>query len=127
MARTTAIAVLMFLLLPLCLPLDQAKSEASLPACCRGNGKHRCSMMARFRPSNQDQSTGPAVRSANEPCPYGSMLFAPAAPYAIGVPARAASSARPVPYPAVILQAVLQARISEARSHHKRGPPPFLA
>lgn len=124
MVRTTAIAVLFFLLLPLGLPLAPPGAGSPVPVCCRRDGKHRCSVAARLRPSTQDLSTGPALRSATEPCPYRSMLFRPAATDAIGIPARAAFCVRPLEYSEVILQTVLQARISEARSHHKRGPPP---
>lgn len=127
MARTTAIAVLLFLWLPLCLPLAPPKAESSLPACCRRHGKHLCGLAARFRSSIQDQAHGPSVRGATEPCPYCSLLFGPAVGHVIGVPARAASCARPLTCPAAIVQTVLQARISEARSHHERGPPPFSA
>jgi len=127
MRRSVSIALLLMMVAALLAPAAVATVTSPLPACCRGNGKHRCSMMARLRPSNQHQSSGPAVRGTTEPCPYRSMLFAPAPPDAMGVPARAASGVRLVSCPAAVLQTVLQARISEARSHHKRGPPPFLA
>ena len=123
MVRATAVAVLMFLALPLCLPLAQLRSESSLPACCRRNGKHHCASMVRFRSSNQDQPTEPGFRSTTHPCPYRSMLFAPLASHAAAVPPRSSSWTQLVAYPAVIVQTVLQARISEARSHPKRGPP----
>jgi hypothetical protein len=123
MVRTTAIAVLMLLALPLCLPLAQLKTESSLPSCCRRNGQHHCAAMARFRSSNQPQPTEPGFRSATHPCPYRSMLFATVASHGIAVPARSSSWVRLVAYPAVIVHTILQARISEARSHHKRGPP----
>ena len=127
MRRSVSIALLLMILAPLLAPAALASVANPLPACCRGNGKHRCSVMARLRPSNQDQNTGPTVRSATEPCPYRSMLFAPGPADALGAPARAASGVRLVSGPAAILQTILQARTSETHSHHKRGPPPFLA
>lgn len=127
MGRTTAIAVLLFLLLPLCLPLAPTKAESSLPACCRQDGKHRCSVATRFRLSAQGQPARPTARSANEPCPYRSMLFAPAAPDAIGIPVRAVFCKRAVAYSKAILQAVRRSPTPEAHNHPKRGPPPLFA
>jgi hypothetical protein len=127
MVRSTAIAVLLFLLVPLCLPLAPPRDESSLPACCRRDGKHRCGMAWRLQSSTQDQTNGPAVRSAAEPCPYRSALFGPIAPHAMAAPAQKPAYAPPLPYSAAIAQTVLLARISEARSHHKRGPPSFKA
>ena len=127
MARTTAIAVLLFLVLPLCLPLAPPKGESALPACCRRDGKHRCGMGLRLQSSTQDRTEGRAVRSAPEPCPYRSTLSGPVASHAIAGPAQHPAYALPLAYSAAITQTVLLARISEARSHHKRGPPPFKA
>lgn len=127
MVRTTAIAVLLFLVLPLCLPLAPLKGESALPACCRQDGKHRCGMALRLQSSIQDQTEGPAVRSAAEPCPYRLTLSGPTSPSAIAAPAQQPAYAVRLAYSAAIVQAVLRARISEARGHHKRGPPPFKA
>jgi len=125
-SRTTAIALIGFLLPPICLPLAQPDTDASLPACCRRNGKHHCAMMARYERLHRDQSGQPAVRSSAGSCPYRSMLFPPAARHAAGLPAFRDFHARLVSYPAVLLQADLKARISKARSHYKRGPPSFF-
>ena len=126
MVRSTAIAALLFLLLPLGVPLVLTKADSSLPACCRQEGKHRCGVAVRFRQSTQESAGRTAVRSAKETCPYSSMLFGPTVPDGIVVPVNL-SWARSSTFPAGIHQAVLQARISQARSHHKRGPPPVLA
>jgi hypothetical protein len=126
MSRTTAVALIGILLLPMCLSLAQPDSDASLPACCRRDGKHHCAMLARYQRLKQDQSGQPAVRTSAGSCPYRSMLFSPAAPRAAGLPAFRDFHARLVSYPTIVLQAALKARISEARSHYKRGPPSFL-
>jgi hypothetical protein len=126
MLRATASAVIAFLLLPLCLPFVQPDTESSLPACCRGNGKHHCAVMARLRSSEQSQTAGPALRSAKDACPFRSLLFVRAAPHGMGVPAHPTWRTQVVSHPRVILQAVLQARNSEARNHHERSPPSFL-
>ena len=126
MLRATASTVIAFLLLPLWLPFVQPDTESSLPACCRGNGKHHCALMARLRSSVQSQTARAALRSAPDACPFRSLLFVRAAPHGMGVPAHGMWCAQVVSHPRVILQTVLQARHSEARNHHERGPPSFL-
>jgi len=123
MRRPIAIALLLFLALPLCLPLARSTGESALPACCRRDGKHRCGMALRLRSSIQDETNGPAARSAVEPCPYRLALFGPTAPQTMAAPAPQPAYAPPLAYSAALVQTVLLARISEARSHHKRGPP----
>jgi hypothetical protein len=126
MVRATASAVIAFLLLPLSLPLFQPDTESLLPACCRGNGKHHCALMARLRSSEQSQTARPALRGAPAACPFRSLLFVRAAPYGLGVPTHPTWRAQVVSRPRVILSAVLQARNSGARNHHERGPPSLL-
>jgi len=125
MRRSIASALLLFLVLPLSLPLVPPKGESALPACCRRDGKHRCGMALRLGSSTEDQTEGAAVRTAAEPCPYRSALFGPVVSHTIASPALQPSYQTPSAYSAVITQTVLWARISEARSHHKRGPPSF--
>ena len=125
MRRSVASALLLFLALPLSLPLVPAKGESALPACCRRDGKHRCGMALRLRSSIQDQTEGPAVRTVAELCPYRSALFGPVVSHAIASPALQPSYRTPSAYSAASAQTVLLARISQARSHHKRGPPSF--
>jgi len=126
MVRSTAIAALLFLLLPLGVPLFPSKADSSLPACCRQDGKHRCGVAVRFRQSPQEPAGRTAIRSAKETCPYSSILFGPTVPERLVVSAQV-TWVRSSAFPAGIHQTVLQARISQARSHHKRGPPPFPA
>lgn len=126
MPRSTAIATLLLLLLPLCLPLVPPKGESSLPACCGRDGKHRCSVSSRSRAAVQDHAA-PAVQTAGEFCPYRSLPFVPAASNAISLPAQRVSAVRPPEYPEAVLQTVMRARVAEARNHHKRGPPYLLA
>jgi len=127
MRRPAAITLLVLMLVAFLAPAALATVVNPLPACCRRDGKHRCGMALRLRPSIQDQTAGPAVRSVAEPCPYRLKLSGPTSPSAIAGPARQPAYALPLAYSAAFVQTVLRARISEARSHHKRGPPPFKA
>jgi len=127
MRRSVASALLLFLVLPLCLSLVPPKGESALPACCRRDGKHRCGMTLRLWSSIQDAIGGPAVRTAAEPCPYRSTLFGPVVAHAIAGVAQQPSFGPPSAYSAASAQTVLFARISQTRSHYKRGPPPFKA
>lgn len=122
MPRATASALTVLLLLPLSWPLLQSGSE-SLPPCCRRNGKHHCAMMMRF--GSWDSEEHPALRSWADLCPYHSLLFAPPTSGVGTVPSPHRFQVRLIPNPNVILQMELEARISEARCHHKRGPPNF--
>lgn len=126
MLRSTAIATLLLLLLPLCLPLIPPKGESSPPACCRRDGKHRCSVSSRSRTAVQDHAA-PTVQTEGEFCRHRSLFFGTAASCAIAVPSRAAYANRPLLYSGAILQTLLRARVAEARNHHKRGPPYLLA
>jgi hypothetical protein len=76
MRRTLAHLVLLVTLWSYVAPAALGASEADLPACCRGNGKHHC-MMSSMAQSSVAQPAGVAF-SANSPqCPYrllGSVL-----------------------------------------------------
>jgi hypothetical protein len=121
MSRKIASALIAFFLLPYFWPLLQQNSDSSLPLCCRRDGKHHCAMMTRLHTS--DWTKQQAVRTWNSDCPYRAALQASPKP-------RAATLCPPKPlhirlfsHPAGFVQAELSARISEARSHYKRGPP----
>lgn len=98
------------------------KSESSLRACCRRNGKHDCMMSMAER---SRLSSHPSEFSApSEKCPYcpaailsvhRSVGFVP--------PSGQVIYAGLVSHPAGIVQAECQGRISRDRAHGKRGPP----
>jgi hypothetical protein len=74
MRRLLANLVLLVTLWGYVAPVALGTSEAELPACCRGNGKHHCSM-AGMAQADGDDSRHVSVNSPS--CPYrwlGSVL-----------------------------------------------------
>lgn len=94
--RTYVILVLLATSIGLVNPLLFAEPESKLPACCRHDGKHHCSMMA----SKSLESSGPVIKAKASRCSlYPSNVAAPAVlkflslpPQHIEVPGLAASS-----------------------------------
>ena len=98
-------------------------SDLSLPACCRRNGLHHCSMSRRC--GAQDQ--GPALRNIAAVCPYCPQTGVSCDYTRTVLPAPARTFfAEVLSHPAVRPQSEAQHRISFARSCQKRGPPSFL-
>jgi hypothetical protein len=109
-----AISLLMLFMLPFAMPLFGAPADqASVPVCCRRNGKHHC-MMA---------SHGTQTRAIGTKCPYH--IFPPAV---MVVPTFAPSTAASVfagvvQHPVVTPQVEARQRVSFDRTRQKRGPP----
>jgi hypothetical protein len=116
--RLLAISLLMLFGLPFAAPLFGANAaEANLPICCRRDGKHHCAMMS------MDESTGRALRTVGEKCPYS---VAP--PAILVLPSYTPSTAQSVfagviRHPTSAPQVEAQRRISFDRARQKRGPP----
>lgn len=123
MRRLLAISLLLLFSLPLVSPLlGESVGEASLPACCRRNGKHHCEMMGMG--ASTSRTGAGAIR---EKCPY-----TPAAPAVLLLPSFTPSTAAAIfagiaSHPAIAPQAEAQLRISFDRARQKRGPPALLA
>jgi hypothetical protein len=105
--------------LPLLAPVwapDMA--EASIPACCRRDGKHHCAMSG-----DMAQQQGHAINVIAEKCPY-TPAVAPVFHLTTFSPASdAVIFAEVVSHPAAHAQAEARYRISFDRSRQKRGPP----
>lgn len=121
MRRLLAISLLLLFTTPFVLPLFGTSAvEATIPACCRRNGKHHCMMYMAW----MQERTFHTVR---EKCPYS------IAPPAILVlrsftPSAAASVFAGITrHPALFPQTEAQFRISFDRSRQKRGPPAQIA
>jgi len=121
MRRGAAIALLAVFSCLLMAPLFAADSDASLPACCRRNGKHHCAMRMAFDAWSQHRH----FSTVEEKCPYAP-LAAVAAHSSVfhAAPARLCF-AEVVSHPAQAPQSNALRRISFSRSRQKRGPPSF--
>lgn len=124
--RASAILLLVVFSFPLISPMLFARSESTLPACCRRDGKHHCSM------ESKADSPQPSGASALEGAPSRCPLF----PKGSTMPSAGKTS---VPRPAWLLQAPVRSypaateqtearyRISFSRVWQKRGPPSLFS
>ncbi len=124
MRRLPAILLLVLFSLSLMGPALFADNGSELPACCRRDGKHRCSM--RMAPAQQ--RTGPAFESRVERCPYY-----PAAPGSASHRGYApATAAHQLPWAPPQTSYALPSNDTRpgstfARTRRERGPPLFFA
>ena len=70
MKRIFAHLVLLVTLWGCAAPALLGPSEADLPACCRGRGKHHCAMMDMAREAARRSDGSPAFGTHSAPCPY---------------------------------------------------------
>ncbi|MDX1980443.1 MAG: hypothetical protein SFV51_09250 [Bryobacteraceae bacterium] len=116
MRRAQAILLLFLLSFPLITPLLSSEPESKLPACCRRDGKHGCSMDKRA-------PSGVAMANARMQCPqYPTARAMPAAGAMDAPPALTALELAPAG-PAAVGQSEAQYRVSFSRARQKRGPP----
>jgi len=119
--RILAISLLILFALPFTLPLFGADAAAaSVPACCRRNGKHHCVM-------SLNSSRTSSVPTLWQRCPYS---FKPPAVLVLPsfTPSPSASIfAGVMRHPAAAAQVAARQRVSFDRSRQKRGPPAFIA
>src|SRR5208337_2170358 len=125
-ARAICGVLLAFFLLPLFIPFFNLGSESTLPACCRRDGKHQCAMSAHFQQPVPSASSEPVVRAAIPVCPYRSRLLMPIVSRMLFAPSAPAFSVPGVSSAALGVETIRVARVSEFRSHLKRGPPSLL-
>jgi hypothetical protein len=121
MKKVSANVLVLLMLAPLFLWLMIPDAQSSLPACCRKDGKHHCAMMGMMEHEKQDSST--ALRDSSSICPNRSKLAVPSASSFAAPPVSGIAYAQLATQPFRIVQILASARISEARSHLKRGPP----
>lgn len=126
MRRFISISLLLLFTLPLVSPLFAASTaEANVPACCRRNGKHHCTMTATAQSPASDALTAKTA-SLHERCPYN-----PASSAAVNL-SFVADKIQTAIFTGILSHTACHAqigalyRISSARSHQKRGPPSLL-
>jgi len=117
--KLAANTVLLFLLASPFVWLAMPDPLSTLPACCRRDGKHHCAMMA-MAEAGED---APSLRASSPQCRYRSLLGTPMGRSIAGPPIRFAFFTETVSQSDRIVQVLVSARVSEARSHLKRGPP----
>jgi hypothetical protein len=122
-AILVAFAVSFGLISPL---LALPAGEAKVPACCRRDGKHGCSMKGMA--GGIKAASAPSVSSAGSKCPiFPAGKSTPATgTFAEAIPSHTASSPL-LSLPARLAQAEAQFRISFSRTCQKRGPPSLLS
>jgi hypothetical protein len=119
-ARRSIATGLLCLFLTLCAaPTLFFDSESNLPACCRRDGKHQCSMIDISR-----QTTGGARLSAvTLKCPLFPKVVPPAHGFQLYPFATQSFFQGVLRQPAFPRQAEIRYRVSSTRAHQKRGPP----
>jgi hypothetical protein len=118
--RLLTFALLLVFSLPLIAPFFVADAaEATLPACCRRNGKHHCMMMMQF----SQQSAALKFTTVTEKCPYGPLAPVNFVLPLLTPPADAAVFAGLIGHPAIFTQTQAAYRFSCIRTRQKRGPP----
>jgi hypothetical protein len=123
MQRLLSILLLAVFGLPVVSPLFVlgAEGDASLPACCRRNGKHHC--MAGMGEHSALPSHDPQFRAPAEKCPYYPQALVSAHPDVYNASKADEIFASLVSHSGGIAQTEAKWHISHDRSRQKRGPP----
>ena len=128
MRRTLGFVLTALLSYPLIAPFILASEDSNLPACCRRNGQHHCSMGADTLMDGAGPATGVAFHAAVSRCPdYPVATGSSAESKFLATSDSQAIFAAIVSHPAVQAQTEARYRVSFSRSHHKRGPPAFTS
>jgi len=125
MRRLLSIALLAAFSLPLIAPVLAlaSASDANLPACCRRNGTHHCSML---RMQTESSSSTPNFSAIPERCPAYPAVITPAKHGDLAIHTASLIFAGAVSHPSFRPQTIARARVSLDRSRQKRGPPTNL-
>jgi hypothetical protein len=103
-------------------PVLSAEPESNLPACCRRDGKHACSMM--MKSPSASSSGKAAITSKKTSCPlYPTGQSVSASDRIIVDPIHPAHWAPPAVVVDVAEQMEARFRISFSRATQERGPP----
>lgn len=125
MRRVSAVLLLVLFSFSLIATVALADSGSKLPECCRRDGKHHCSTTMQ---DAAQESSGPAVKSVAEKCPYPPGRGAALAYGKTPLPrAGRTVAASLVSHPAGHAQTEARYRVSFSRVRQKRGPPSPLS
>jgi hypothetical protein len=126
MQRVSTILLLVMFSLSLITPAMIVDPESKLPACCRKDGQHHCSMLNMGE--QQGRPSGPEVKSLGSKCPF--FLQGGAAPASGKLGTMSPGGvffAAIVSHPTAHAQTQAQYRVSLSRSWQERGPPALLS
>ena len=108
--------------LSLVIPDFASDPDANLPACCRRDGKHHCSMSA----AGRDSKSGAGFQ-ANGKCPiYPAVALSASDFTALQIPATALLNIPNIASALCSRSRRTNLRSLRVRAHHKRGPPSFF-
>jgi hypothetical protein len=126
--RFLAIAVLLFIGLPMISPLLALSSatDANVPACCRRDGKHHCMLKSMGQMDGSD-SPGINFGMLSERCPVCPKALPVATQHPFALEPASAVLAELFAHPASLPQTQAKFRVSFSRSRQKRGPPVVVA
>jgi len=124
MRRSIAAALLLVISLPLIPLAAPADPQSKLPACCRRDGKHGCSMMDN---RNSAEPAAATLKAAKSKCPSFPTGKSTPAVSAFPVAASRVYSTPPVDRLGGIAQTEARYRLSFSRTRQKRGPPSLLS
>lgn len=121
MRRIIAIALLLLFASAYVLPMAMTDAEQKLPLCCRGNGKHHCSMMDKL-----PQSGRPGFHTIRTKCHCWPASLVRSQEQSASICTSALSNGESPRHPAAFSQNEVGYLVSESRSHQKRGPPSLI-
>jgi hypothetical protein len=121
MRRILAIGLLLLFASAYVLPMVMTDAEQNLPACCRNDGKHHCSMM-----DNPSQSAEPSFQILRAKCPCWPVGTVNSSRHDVLVCTAALIYGELLSHPATFSQTEVRYVVSQTRSHQKRGPPSLL-
>ena len=125
--RICAVLLLAILSSSLITPLLSATTPAStIPACCRKDGKHHCSM-ANMKQQHDEAATAPVKFTTGKCLQFPNTGAVPIAYNADAPPAALILYAAIVRHPTAHAQTEAQFRVSFSRSSQKRGPPALIS
>jgi hypothetical protein len=124
MRRLSAISLVLFLMMPVILPLTALgqDEDANLPACCRrhGGNSHHCAMMTAYLVS---RLPGTKLIATPLPCPDCPSTAPVSVHFELGLTSALAHFTEMSSHPAIHVQTGARARIALDRAWRKRGPP----
>jgi hypothetical protein len=120
--RLLSITLLLLFSLPLISPVLvlAASSEANLPACCRRNGAHHCTMKLHQADAS---GHGPTFSAIPQRCPAYPAIVTSVRHGELSFYQASLIFAEVVSHPAVKVQTQVRARVALDRSRQQRGPP----